>query len=46
MQTACVRTPEVKAPATRTRGQSYYGKDVPRPDVTDPVWSSREPISR
>jgi hypothetical protein len=45
VQTACVRTSEVKAPATQTRGHSYYGKDVPRPNVTDPFWSSREPIS-
>ncbi|MGW0412298.1 hypothetical protein ACWDZX_13500 [Streptomyces collinus] len=45
MQTACVRTSEVKAPATQTRGRSYYGKDVPRPNMTDPFWSSREPVS-
>ncbi|ROP46979.1 hypothetical protein [Streptomyces sp. PanSC9] len=45
VQTACVRTSEVRTPATQARGQSYYGKDLPRPNVTDPFWSSREPIS-
>lgn len=45
VQTACVRTSQVKAPGTQARGHSYYGKDVPRPNVTDPFWSSREPVS-
>ncbi|NEA46691.1 hypothetical protein [Streptomyces sp. SID10815] len=39
VQTACVRMSQVEAPGTQARGHSYYSKDVPRPNVTDPVTS-------
>lgn len=45
VQTACVKKSSVAAPSTKTNGRSYYGKEVPRPNVDDVFWSSDDPIA-
>jgi hypothetical protein len=45
VETACVTTSEVPdPPAEQANGTSYYGQQVPRPNVESDFWSSDTPI--
>ncbi|MEV5780333.1 hypothetical protein AB0M86_47065 [Streptomyces sp. NPDC051639] len=45
VQTSCVKKSEVAAPSTPINGRSYYGEEIPRPNVQSDFWSSGSPIS-